>query len=111
MLFKRLYYCFGTLLPSDISLNSGLGIRCIFNNICKESTLSILALLFSLAKTIIEKLVELSSISGETNILDVIEEDVGCRVNISQLILHQLQGLNTIADGPALVNILKENFE
>ena len=63
----------------------------------------------SLAKTIIEKMVEMSSI-GNLSGMDAIEQQVGVRVNIGQLILQQLQGLNTIADGPALVEIIKENF-
>ena len=64
---------------------------------------------FSLARTIVEKMVEMSSI-GNGKEMDKIERHVGVRVNIGQLILQQLQGLNTIADGPALIEIIKENF-
>ena len=54
-------------------------------------------------------MVEMSSI-GNGKEMDKIERHVGVRVNIGQLILQQLQGLNTIADGPALIEIIKENF-
>ena len=58
-----------------------------------------------------EKMVEVSSVAGASTVMDVIERGVGVRVNIGQLILHQLQGLNTVADGHALVEIMKDHFE
>ena len=76
---------------------------------CFFSSLS-LVIPFSLARTIIEKMVEMSSVANSSD-MEVIEKDVGVRVNIGQLILQQLQGLNTIADGPAMTDILKEHFE
>ena len=99
-LFLSFPFLFCLFLRDAVSLQHGHDFMFLFS----------FAIPFSLARTIIEKMVEMSSVANSSD-MEVIEKDVGVRVNIGQLILQQLQGLNTIADGPAMTDILKEHFE